>query len=298
MLRKLSLILVLLAGVFWGSSPLFVSYVSALGFDSIQCTAIRLVFGAPMLFIVLLVIDRKIPRLTFKMLVCFAASGICSVLAMCICYYFSIQNTSASVAAVLLYTAPIFVMIMSVVFFKERFTPKKLVALILAVLGCALTSGIIGGIKRSLLGVVMGVASGFAYSLYGIISTIALKEGATPLSCTAFSFLFAAIGACIIANPIEIASKTLELENPIGALFLMLIFSLCTAVVPYILYTVGLSGTKPDVAAISASSEPVVATLFGVLVLHQSIDVFQIIGVLLVIGAITVLNINPKKNNT
>jgi drug/metabolite transporter (DMT)-like permease len=185
---------------------------------------------------------------------------------------------------------------MSVVFFKEKFTLRKLSALILAVIGCALTSGIIGGLNGSLFGVFMGVASGLAYSLYGIISTVALKEGATPISCTAFSFLFAAIGASIISNPINIATKTLSLENPFKALLLMITFSLCTAVIPYILYTVGLSGTKPDIAAIAASSEPVVASIFGVFVLNQQIDAFQIIGILFVISAITVLNLKFKQH--
>ena len=293
-MKKFSLIFVLLAGVFWGSSPVFVSIIGELGFNSIECTAIRLLLAAPMLFVLLLIFDKKLPKISLKMLLCFASSGICSVLAMCLSYYYAIKNTSAAVAAVLLYTAPIFVMIMSVIFFKEKITAKKSLCLILAVLGCALTSGIIGGIKGTALGVFFGIMSGFTYSLYGIISTVALREGATPLSCTAFSFLFASIGGLIISNPINIAVKTASLDAPFLAFLMMLLFSLCTAVIPYALYTLGLSGLKPDIAAIAASSEPVVASLFGIFWLKQSTDAFQIIGIALVVITITVLNVNPK----
>jgi drug/metabolite transporter (DMT)-like permease len=296
MFKRISLLLVLLSGVFWGSSPLFVSYMTKLGFDSLQSTSVRLILAAPLLFIFLAIFDRKLPKLTFKMIVCFAASGICSVLAMCISYYHSMQTTSAAVAAVLLYTAPIFVMIMSVIFFKEKITGKKIICLILAVCGCALTSGIIGGIKGSYIGIITGIISGISYSLYGVISTVALREGATPLACTSFSFLFAAIGSLFITNPVKIVQKTLAFENPLLIVLFMILFSLCTAVFAYILYTLGLSGLKPDVAAIAASSEPIVATLFGVFVLKQGLDIFQIIGILAVICAITILNIKTEKS--
>lgn len=295
MFKKLSLLSVLIAGVFWGTSPVFVSHLDKLGFNSIECTAIRLVLAAPMLFVIMLIYDKKLPKLNIKKLVCFAASGICSVLAMCLSYYYAIKHTSAAVAAVLLYTAPIFVMIMSFIFFHEKITAKKSVCLALAVIGCALTSGIIGGAVNEPLGILIGILAGFAYSLYGIISTVALKDGATPLTCTSFSFIFAAIGAIIISNPIKIIEKTAALDDAISVLLFMLLFSLCTAALPYIFYTVGLTGLKPDVAAIAASSEPVIATLFGIFLLHQKTDAFQIIGIICVITAITVLNLNTAK---
>lgn len=295
MLKKISVILILLSGVFWGSSPMFVNTLSDMGFSSLQSSSIRLTLAAPMLHIVLICSGVKNYKVTLKSVFYFAICGIFSSLAMCVCYYYAITATSAAVAAVLLYTAPIFVMIMSILFFKEKLTAKKLFCLIIAVVGCALTSGIIGGIKGSLIGVFVGILSGVAYSLYSIFSTFALKDGASPLACTAFSFTFAALAAQLLASPVEIVQMISQSPTPLKTVLYLILFSACTCVIPFVLYTLGLSNLKPDVAAILASSEPVVAALVGVFLLKQEITVFQFIGIALVITAIVVLNI--KKNN-
>ena len=294
MKSKLALIMVLLAGVFWGSSPLFVSNLNEIGFTSIQSSSIRLTLAAPMLHIVLLASGRKNYKVSLRAIFYFAICGVFSSLAMCICYYYAITATSAAVAAVLLYTAPIFVMIMSLIFFKEKMTVKKTVCLILAVIGCALTSGIIGGIKGSVLGVFIGLLSGIAYSLYSIISTFALKDGASPLACTAFSFTFAAIAVQLLTSPVDIVVKIANQPNVINTVLYLILFSACTCVIPFVLYTLGLSRLKPDIAAILASTEPVVAALVGIFILKQTPSIFQVIGIIAVISAITVLNINFK----
>ena len=297
MLKKISLILVLLAGVFWGSSPLFVSTLTDMGFSSLQSSSIRLTLAAPMLHIVLLVSGVRNYRVSLKSIIYFAFCGVFSSLAMCVCYYYAITATSAAVAAVLLYTAPIFVMIMSLIFFKEKMTAKKTICLILAVIGCALTSGIIGGIKGSLIGVLVGLLSGVAYSLYSIFSTFALKDGSSPLSCTAFSFTFAALAVQLLTSPVKIVKMIAEAPNIPGTILYLMLFSACTCVIPFVLYTLGLSRLKPDIAAILASTEPVVAALVGIFILKQKPSIFQVIGILTVISAITVLNLNFQKSN-
>jgi drug/metabolite transporter (DMT)-like permease len=294
MKSKIALIMVLFAGVFWGSSPLFVSTLSEMGFSSLQSSSIRLTLAAPMLHIVLLASGRKNYKVSIRAIFYFEICGVFSSLAMCICYYYAITATSAAVAAVLLYTAPIFVMIMSIIFFKEKMTAKKAVCLILAVIGCALTSGIIGGIKGSVLGVFIGLLSGIAYSLYSIISTFALKDGASPLACTAFSFTFAALAAQLLTSPVDIIVKITAQPNIIGSVLYLIIFSACTCVIPFVLYTLGLSRLKPDIAAILASTEPVVAALVGIFILKQTPSIYQIIGIIAVISAITILNVNFK----
>ena len=77
----------------------------------------------------------------------------------------------------------------------------------------------------------------------------------------------------------------------------MLAFSICTSVIAYALYTLGLLYTKPDVASIAACIDPIVATLIGFILLKQSLDIFQIIGIIRVLSAITTLNVNFKNKN-
>jgi len=183
-MKKISVLMILIAGLSWGSSCLFVDTFTSMGFSSIQCTSIRLIFSLPFFHLILLSSGVKNYKLSFKSLIIFICSGFFSVLAMCACYYFAIANTSAAVAAVLLDTAPVFVMIMSAIFFKEKITLKKAIVLIITVIGTALASGIVGGIKGSVIGVAIGLLSGFTYALYSILTPFALKEKNSPMACT------------------------------------------------------------------------------------------------------------------
>ncbi|MBE6577782.1 MAG: hypothetical protein E7653_06560 [Ruminococcaceae bacterium] len=295
MKNKLSVIFILLAGALWGSSCIFVNKLSSMGFSPMQCTAIRTLFGALILNAALLIKGRHHYKMSLASYGLCAASGICSVLSMCIFYYYSMTYTSAAVSAILLYTAPLFVMIMSVLFLGERFTAKKIVAFVIAIIGCALVSGIVTGAAASGLGILFGVLSGFSYSLYGIFADLFMKKNKEPLTFSALSFAFAALGALIISKPWQIVGVCAEAEKPYFLPLLFVVFSLCTAVLPYLFYTKGLTGVRPDVASILAFSEPLMAAVFGIAVLGQPLDAWQVVGILLVTLAIVVLNVNFRR---
>jgi drug/metabolite transporter (DMT)-like permease len=293
MKRKVSVLFILLAGALWGSSCLFVHKLTEMGFSPMHCTAIRILCGAVLLNVALIVKGRglRLYKISFPSLCLAAASGLFSVLAMCISYYVCMTETSAAVSAILLYTAPVFVMIMSALFFKEKITGQKLAAFCVAIAGCALVSGIASGAEVSPRGILFGVLSGFAYSLYGIFTTFYMKRNTQPLTFTTLSFTFAAVGALVLTDLgglVQVASQADSLPR---LLLLAVGFSLCTAVLPYAFYTIGLSGVRPDVASILAFSEPLTAAVLGIVVLKQPFDGYQGIGICLVIVAILLLNI-------
>lgn len=294
---RLSALAVILAGVFWGSSCLFVNTLSGeYGFSSIQSTAIRVFFAAVILNIALIIKGKgfRLYKLSLGSYAIAATTGIFSVLAMCLFYYSCMIETSAAVAVILLYTAPVFVMVMSLIFFKERLTAKKIIAFFLAIAGCVLVSGVVSGSKMSAWGIAAGILSGFTYSLYGILASAFMKRNDEPLTFSALSFLFAAIVAIPLASPFDIVSKTAENGNFALSILFFVFFAFCTAVAPYALYTWGLSGVKPVTASILAFSEPLTGCIFGVFALDQDLDAFGIIGIVLVCVAILVLNVNFK----
>ena len=71
--------------------------------------------------------------------------------------------------------------------------------------------------------------------------------------------------------------------------------SVTVSLAPYLLYTNGLKRTSPGTASITASIEPVTATVVGALVFHELPDLYGYIGIALVLGAIVLLNINTSK---
>ena len=70
-----------------------------------------------------------------------------------------------------------------------------------------------------------------------------------------------------------------------------LIFGLVSTVIPYITYTLGLTAMENSKASIIASVEPVAATVLGILVFHEKMTISNLIGIVLVIGAIVVCNV-------
>ena len=298
MKNKIYVFIVILSGVFWGSSCLFVDYLKThTPATSVQITAIRIVFAAIVLNLWLIIKGKgfSLYKISGRSWLLCVVSGIGSVLAMGMFYYSCMVETSAAVAVILLYTAPLFVMIMSLFFFKEKMNAQKIIAFIIAIVGCALVSGIASGSKISALGIFLGLMSGFTYSLYGIFTSLFMKENKDTLSFTALSFLFAALGALVISKPWEIVKFTLEVENLPLTLIMYLLLAVCTAVIPFFLYSKGIEGIKPDIASILAFSEPLMACVFGTAVLGQKMDVFGVIGIVCVCAAIVVLNVNFKK---
>ena len=286
--RFIGPLLVMLAGVFWGSMGIFVRTMSGWGFSSIQITAVRLTLASVFFLILLLLRSPADLQIRLRDIPLFLALGVISILFFTICYFTAITMLSLSTAAILLYTSPIWVMLMSVVFFHEKFTSRKLLALAMAFGGCILVSGLSGG-SISTAGLLFGLGSGIGYALYSIFGTVALRRY-SPLTVTTYAFLIAAAGIQFISPPAELASLFAAAVSPAKAVLFAVVMALFSAVTPYLLYTLGLARVEASKAAILATVEPLVATLVGVLVFSEPLTVSSLIGILLILAAIVLLN--------
>jgi drug/metabolite transporter (DMT)-like permease len=261
--------------------------MAALGFDSPGTLVIRWSVACAAFGITLFAKDRRLIRIGLRHIWLFAGAGICSLLFFTYCYFQCISLTSLSAAAILLYTAPSIVMAMSLVLFRERLTALKLAALVMAFAGCVLVSGGGGGAVTG-RGVIYGLCAGFGYALYSIFARLLLNRGYDSRTINFYAVLFALAGACVIwggAKPAALAvSSTAGLAWGLGA-------GLVSCYLPYSLYTYGMTGVETGKASVLASTEPVVATLMGVLVYKEAMSPASILGVALVIAAIAALNI-------
>ena len=145
-MKKSGLIYIILASVLWGTSGIFVKYLAPYGVTSLQMTFIRGLVAFVSMGIFVLIKDKRLVKTNFKEIFLFMGSGI-SFFLTASCYYQSMQLTSVSTAVVLMYTAPIFVLIYSTTFLGERLSYMKLIAVTGMIVGCCLVSGIIGGLK-------------------------------------------------------------------------------------------------------------------------------------------------------
>lgn len=288
----LSYLYIVLSAVFWGTLCVFADSLRKIGLDSFQISLMRAIVSFVFITIVILFRDKSLFKIKLRDVWMFLGTGCISFFLCNVCYFSSISLTGAAVASVLLYTAPIFVTIMSCLLFNEKMTVKKLVCLVLAVGGCALVSGIASGNVEDLpiVGLLFGLCSGLAYALYSIFSTIALRKY-NPLTVTFYTFAFGSISAAIIGNPVATFSA---ISNPTGIL-LSLGLGIIAGALPYFLYTLGLINVKTSHASVIATVEPVVASLIGIFFLNDKYDVFTIIGIITIISASLLLNLKTKK---
>ena len=284
-------LLILLAGSFWGSMGLFVRRLNALGFSSRQVACLRLTVGALVFVLLLLILDRKALKIYPRDLPLFLGLGLLSVLFFTFCYFRAIELMPLATAAILLYTSPIWVTLMAALCFHERLTARKLLALGLAFSGCVLVSGLSGG-SLTFYGLLVGLGAGVGYALYSILGTVALRRY-PPLTVTTWTFLFAAVGSWFLSNPASLL--TAMRAAPAGTLaWLIPGTAVLTAVLPYLAYTKGLQNTEAGRAAIPATVQPVVATLMGALVFHETLSLTALLGIALVLGSIALLNTGGK----
>lgn len=252
---------VLGSGVLWGLIGLFNRRLTGAGLSVGSIVLIRNFGSMLLLGLLFLILDPKIFRIRAKHLPIFFGTGVVSVLLFTLCYFSCQKLCSLAVAAVLLYTSPAFVVILSAILWKDRITKKKLLALLLAFLGSTFVTGLWSGDAAvSLWGAVLGVASGLFYGLYSIFGRYALAHY-KPFTVTFYTFLFAGLGALAALRPAELAAAFAQSGVALTALGLI---AVCT-VAPYLLYTYGLAGMDSGKAAILASVEPVTAAVVGIL---------------------------------
>lgn len=260
-MKKQSFIYVVIAGLLWGTSGIFAPILTPYGFTSVQMTAVRGLVSFVCLALYALIRDRSLFRAKPIELILFIGIGT-AIFLTASCYYQSMQMTSAPTAVVLMYTAPVYVSVYSAVFFGERFSRLKLLSIALILIGCCLVSGIVGGLKFDAVGILLGILSGISYAAYNILTKIALRRGSSASSATVYSFLtMAIIGLCVSqpAGIVECAARA-----PAAAFALLIGMGICTCVLPYFLYTLGMRGISAGTASALGIIEPMATTVYSV----------------------------------
>ena len=288
-MKKFAPMFVLSAGTLWGVMGVFVRKLGTYGFSPLQIACLRILFGAVLFLLITAVFRRDLLKIQPRDVGLFLGMGLLSLLLFTVCYFTTIDLASLSVAAILLYTSPIWVMLMSAICFREKITRRKLLCAAMAFGGCVLVSGIGSSASLSPMVIVTGLLSAVGYGLYSIFGTFALRKY-QPLTVTTYAFLFGAVGALLLCNPIQIVRVISQTRNPGALVLLIAVTALVTAVLPYLLYTVGLNHMRASAAAIMASIEPVVATAAGALAFGETLTLPAFAGIALVLGAIVVLN--------
>ena len=276
-------LLIILAGTCWGVISIFINYLSAAGLGEMQISFLRQFFAVLVFALIILARDRSKFRMPPKDLGLIVLVGFINGVLFNFLYFYTIIHSRASIAVVLLYTSPVFVIILARLFFGEKITRNKAVALVLTVVGCVVVTGVLGeGYTPPPAAILTGVLTGLAYALNNILTSAAVKKN-DPLTVTMYTLLFSFLFLIPFSKPGSLAALCRANPMILPVAFLM---CLVTAVLAQYFFSVGLGLIESGKAAIYGATEPIVGSLVGILIFHEESNLMKIAGIVMVIAAI------------
>ena len=275
---------ILAAAALWGIIGVWNRRLMAGGLSPYSIVVVRNCGGLVLLLAVMALRDRSVFRVERQHLKYFFGTGVVSVVLFTVCYFSCQEICSLAVASILLYTAPAIVVVLSALLWREPVTKKKLLALGLTLVGCALVCGVFSGsLTVTGGGIALGLGAGFFYALYSIFGRYALAHYG-PMTVTVWTFVFAGAASLVLVRPAELAA----LAQPSMALTAVGL-GVCSTVLPYILYTRGLARVEAGKASILASLEPVVASVAGVVLFGEPMSPLTAAGIVCVLAGVYIL---------
>jgi len=278
MKKLIGILLIAISAASFGTLAIFGRYAYEDGIDIFTALFIR--FGVSAVFMTLILILRKEHFPRGRLLATLIGMGALGYVGQSFLYLSSIKYASAGLIALLLYLYPMFVFILSVIFLREKVTAVKVVALVLSLVGAALTVDPDGG---QLIGVLMIIAAALIYSVYIVVGSNVTKQVTTFQSSTViFMSAGAVYGVLTFANGIHLPQSNTGWLAMLG----MVVFS---TIIPITTFLAGLEIVGPTNAAMLSTLEPVVTVLLAAWLFGERLMPVTLLGGMLILVAVIVL---------
>ena len=289
-MRKIYFILPILAGFMFGSSGIFVRTITQNGIDPTTLLFLRFSIAIIPILIAILLSDKKLLKIELKDIPLFIVCSIC-IVGLNLCYNESMNTVPLSLAAVLLSTAPIFVLIFAYLFFGEKITYKKVICMILAITGCFLMNGVLENnlMQIPLFGIISGIGAAFFWAVYLISSKKSIEKGNHTFTILFYSVIFISIALIPFTNFGQIADFISI--NPMLVILFLILHSTFSFALPYVFSTLSLNYIDSGVSSILLSgAEPFAALIFGLIFYSEVPTILMFIGFVITIIAMMMIS--------
>lgn len=289
-MKKIYLILPILAGIMFGSSGIFVRTLTQNGIDQSTLLFLRFSIAIIPILIAILLTDKNLFKIDLSDIPLFLACSLC-IVGLNLCYNESMNTVPLSLAAVLLSLAPIYVLVFAYVIFKEKITSKKIICMVLAIFGCLLMTGVLEENLSStpLFGIVSGIGAGLFWAVYLMASKKSIERGNHTYTILFYSIMFIST-ALIPFTDFGQISTFISIDPTLTILFLVL-HSTFSFALPYIFSTLSLKHIDSGVSSILLSgAEPFAALIFGLLLYSEFPSMIMFCGFIITIIAMMMLS--------
>lgn len=288
-MNRLVYLLPILTGVCFGSIGIFIRLFSEAGFNNMAILSTRNAISALILFLFLLVYDRDLLKCRARDLPILLGGGFVGMTLTNVFFNVAVLNLSLGFAGVLIGLSPVYVVFIAAFLFKEKITRRKLLGMILAIIGVIMVSGVVdSGITFTAAGLAAGLLSGLFYGMTSIFTKIAIGRGYKGLTITFYALLITALTTAPFTNWGVVAAYTAA--SPLSHSLLMIAHAVIGAALPYLMLNVSLKHIEAGKASILTSSEPVSAMLFGFFVYHEPMTVISAAGMVIAVTAFGIIS--------
>lgn len=293
------IVLAITGACMWGIMGIFVRGLSAVGYSSYDIAFLRCILAGVAFFIVKAVTNPKVLKIDFKGIVICLFYGVCAYVMGFVCYGISVERIPVAVATVLMFMSPIWVAILGVLVFHEKLTKQTVITILICIFGAALVANVFSSSDGSMdvIGIVAGILNGFGVALQIMIPRYFAKEYERD-TLLVYGFLGAALGLFFVTDfqTIVISLKSSEIVSVLINIIGLGILCTMVANVAVVKATEYISTTT---CSILSSLEVVVGAIVGILIFHESMNVLQVIGVIVVVCASLGPTVfKPRKKST
>lgn len=292
---RLWTVLAALAAVMWGISGLFAESLFKVSskITPIWLTQIRLIISGIVLLIIATVLHQK----PFSVLkdkkntLHIIAYGIFGLLPVQVFYFIAIEMANASIATILQFIGPFFVLTYLAVTHQQVLRRLDVLAAILAFIGVFLlsTHGNFNRLAITPLALLFGLLSALGEASYTLIP-VKLVKRVSSLVVTGWGMLLAGIGLMLVYPQFPSIPNTLRVWLDVSAIIII------GTIIPFQIMANALRYVKPSNVSLLDAFEPLSATVGSVLVFGLVMSGMDWLGTFLVIGSVLALNFTPKRN--
>ena len=274
------ILLIAISAASFGTLAIFGRFLYADGLDIFTMLFLRFGVAALVMMVILLARKEKFPR--GRILLQLIGMGALGYVGQSFSYLTAIKYASAGLVALLLYLYPMFVFVLSVIVLHEKATWVKIVAIIIALLGTALTVDPAGG---QLLGILLAISAALIYSVYIIVGTNVMRHvSAVQSSVVIFASAGAVYGILMVFNGVHLPSTSSGWINTVGIV-------LVATVIPVVAFLAGLERIGPTSAAMLSTLEPVVTVLLAAWIFGERLQSIALFGGGMILIAVIMLTL-------
>ena len=256
--------------------------------DSMQVVGISSLFA----FLFLLILNiikgnlKELKAFKVKDYFIIAGLGTLGIFGYHLLLYLGMERMEGGKAFIINYLWPLMILLFACLILKERFTWRKLLAILLSFAGVFAVSTTGGG-QTQLVGILFCISAAIVYGLFSVLNKKCnYNNYLCMMLCYLFSFLFSAVYLLIRQTPL-----TLELPQVLGLLW----NGIFTYAIAYTFWAIALAQGETAKISNLAYITPVLSLIWTTLILKEPFNPFSLLGLLLIVSGILIQNIQVKK---